>query len=139
MVASGGATVQIPPITPGRCRGAAWLAYAQFQAHAAHLRLLGPYQRVFGKDLFRFTNVGHRDRVALIVLLGDELIAVGRYDGYRTAMRRRSPFWSRTPTKGGSGVSAVAPGSGRPEHGIGRFVAAVLAENRSATTFRRWR
>ena len=39
-------------------------------------------KRLSDRDLHRFTHVDHDNRVAFVVLLGDQLIAVGRYDRY---------------------------------------------------------
>ena len=47
-----------------------------------YYRFFGPMKRLSDKDLHRFTHVDHDDRVAFVVLLGDQIIAVGRYDRY---------------------------------------------------------
>ena len=39
-------------------------------------------KRLSDRDLHRFTHVDHVDRVAFVVLLGDQVIAVGRFDRY---------------------------------------------------------
>ena len=38
----------------------------------------GPMKRLSAKDLHRFTHVDHDARVAFVVLLGDQVIGVGR-------------------------------------------------------------
>src|SRR5690606_14471042 len=48
--------------------------------HSRYLRFFAPMPRLSPRDLERFTHVDHDDRVAFVVLVGQEIIAVGRYD-----------------------------------------------------------
>src|SRR3712207_8225606 len=44
---------------------------------------LFPYTTLFrSKDLHHFTHVDHDTRVAFVLVLGDQVIGVGRYDRY---------------------------------------------------------
>ena len=45
-----------------------------------YLRFFAPYPKLSQRDVQRFTEVDYVDRVAFIVTLGDQMIAVGRYD-----------------------------------------------------------
>src|SRR4051794_41748958 len=45
-----------------------------------YYRFFGPMKRLSDKDLYRFTHVDHVNRVAFVLLLGGDLIGVGRYD-----------------------------------------------------------
>src|SRR4051812_18469714 len=80
VVASDGGIVHLRPILPSDAD--ALLRFHQsLSERTRYLRYFGPYPRIPPRDLERFTNVDHRTRVALICLLGDEIIAVGRYEG----------------------------------------------------------
>ena len=77
VVASDGGIVHLRPILPSDAD--ALLRFHQsLSERTRYLRYFGPYPRIPPRDLERFTNVDHRTRVALICLLGDEIIAVGR-------------------------------------------------------------
>ncbi len=45
-----------------------------------YFRFFAPMARLSETDLHRFTNVDHKDRIALVMVSGDDIIAVGRYD-----------------------------------------------------------
>jgi acyl-CoA synthetase (NDP forming)/GNAT superfamily N-acetyltransferase len=80
VIASDGGIVHLRPIMPADAE-----KLIDFHAHLSertrYLRFFGPYPRIPPRDLERFTTVDHRSRVAFICLLGDEIIAVGRYEG----------------------------------------------------------
>ncbi|WP_300011173.1 bifunctional GNAT family N-acetyltransferase/acetate--CoA ligase family protein [Pseudonocardia sp.] len=80
VVASDGGIVHLRPILPSD--GDALLRFHEgLSERTRYLRFFGPYPRIPPRDLVRFTTVDHRARVAFICLLGDEIIAVGRYEG----------------------------------------------------------
>lgn len=80
VVASDGGIVHLRPILPGDAD--ALLAFhSKLSDRTRYLRYFGPYPRISARDLERFTVVDHRTRVAFLALLGDEIIAVGRYEG----------------------------------------------------------
>jgi acyl-CoA synthetase (NDP forming)/RimJ/RimL family protein N-acetyltransferase len=80
VVASDGGIVHLRPIVPSDAE--ALLRFHQsLSERTRYLRYFGPYPRIPPRDLERFTHVDHRTRVAFICLLGDEIIAVGRYEG----------------------------------------------------------
>ncbi len=45
-----------------------------------YFRFFGAYPRMPAADLRRFVNVDHRDREALVAVLDNDLIGVGRYE-----------------------------------------------------------
>src|SRR5699024_3092677 len=45
-----------------------------------YLRFFAPMPQIPAKDLDRFVTVDYRDRVAFVMVVGDELIGVGRFD-----------------------------------------------------------
>jgi acyl-CoA synthetase (NDP forming)/GNAT superfamily N-acetyltransferase len=80
VVASDGGVVHLRPILPSDADALVAL-HARLSERTRYLRYFGPYPNISPRDLERFTVVDHRTRVALIALLGDEIIAVGRYEG----------------------------------------------------------
>lgn len=131
VVASDGAMVHIRPITPEDAEGLVGL-HARSSERTRYLRFFGPYPRISEKDLFRFTNVDHRDRVALIVLLGEQLIAVGRYERLPDRDEAEVAFLVEDAHQG-RGLGSVLLehlAAAAQERGIRRFVAEVLSENR---------
>src|ERR671918_626223 len=53
--------------------------YARVSDQSKYYRFFSPMPELSEKDLTRFTRVDHRDRVALILLVAGQMIAVGRY------------------------------------------------------------
>jgi len=80
VVASDGGIVHLRPILPTDA-DALLRFHESLSERTRYLRFFGPYPRISERDLARFTTVDHRARVAFICLLGDEIIAVGRYEG----------------------------------------------------------
>lgn len=131
VVAADGATVHIRPITPADAEGLLGL-HARSSERTRYLRFFGPYPRISDKDLVRFTNVDHRDRVALIVLLGEDLIAVGRYERLPDRDEAEVAFLVEDAHQG-RGLGSVLLehlAAAAQERGIIRFAAEVLSENR---------
>ena len=54
--------------------------YDRVSPQSKYFRFFAPYPKLSDKDVARFTQVDYVDRVALIVTLGDQMIAVGRFD-----------------------------------------------------------
>jgi acyl-CoA synthetase (NDP forming)/GNAT superfamily N-acetyltransferase len=120
--------------------------YDEVSAESKYLRFFAPMPRLSERDVLRFTNVDHQNRVAFVLTLADRIIAVGRFD-------RIPP--EETPTSGvveaevaflvqdahqGRGIGQLLlehlAQAGR-ERGIDRFVADVLPQNRAMIqTFR---
>lgn len=80
VVASDGGIVHLRPILPTDA-DALLRFHESLSERTRYLRFFGPYPRISDRDLTRFTVVDHRARVAFICELGDEIIAVGRYEG----------------------------------------------------------
>ncbi len=80
VVASDGGIVHLRPILPADA-DALLRFHESLSERTRYLRFFGPYPRIPDRDLLRFTTVDHRARVAFICELGDEIIAVGRYEG----------------------------------------------------------
>ena len=75
IVAADGGTVHLRPICPEDAAGLVGLM-DRSSDQTRYYRFFGPMKRLSEKDLHRFTHVDHVDRVAFVVLLGDQVIAV---------------------------------------------------------------
>jgi acyl-CoA synthetase (NDP forming)/ribosomal protein S18 acetylase RimI-like enzyme len=137
VVASDGGIVHLRPILPGDA-DALVRFHETLSERTRYLRFFGPYPRISAKDLIRFTTVDHRARVAFICLLGDEIIAVGRYEGLPGDGGDRAhptsaevAFVARDEHQGrglGSILLEHLAAAAR-ENGLRRFEAEVLVEN----------
>jgi acyl-CoA synthetase (NDP forming)/GNAT superfamily N-acetyltransferase len=136
VVASDGGVVHLRPMLPGDA-DAILAFHARLSERTRYLRYFGPYPHIPPRDLERFTVVDHHARVALVAWLGDEIIAVGRYEGRfgqdstevegpaEVAFVVRDDHQSRGL---GSILLEHLTAAGR-ERGVRRFEAEVLAEN----------
>ncbi|CAN5285524.1 bifunctional GNAT family N-acetyltransferase/acetate--CoA ligase family protein [soil metagenome] len=130
VVASDGATVHLRPITPEDAEGLTGL-HARSSERTRYLRFFGAYPRIPDRDLIRFTHVDYHDRVALVVVLGHDLVAVGRYERLEDPAEAEVAFLVEDAHQGrglGSVLLEHLAAAAR-ERGIGRFSAEVLAEN----------
>lgn len=78
-VTSDGGTVHIRPITPAdgdRLRA----FHSRLSPESIYLRFFTPHPRLSDAEVEHFTTVDMYDRVALVVTVGDDIIAVGRYE-----------------------------------------------------------
>jgi len=96
-----------------------------------YLRFFTSKPELSQRELERFTNVDHRDRVALLALINEEIVGVCRYDRINEtdaeiAFNIRDEYQGRGL---GSVLLEHLAAAGR-DRGISRFVAEVLPENR---------
>ncbi|GAA3041999.1 bifunctional GNAT family N-acetyltransferase/acetate--CoA ligase family protein [Pseudonocardia yunnanensis] len=124
VVASDGGIVHLRPILPSDA-DALVRFHASLSERTRYLRFFGHYPRISPRDLERFTRVDHHTRVAFICLLGDEIIAVGRYEGL--------------PGEGGPGGTSGTEGSDSAEVAFvvrdshqGRGLGSILLEHLAA-------
>lgn len=137
VIASDGGTVHVRPITPADADDLVAM-HARTSERTRYLRFFGPYPRIPDRDLKRFTTVDNKDRVALIVKVGTDLIAVGRYDRYPDTDTAEVAFLVEDAHQGrGLGPMLLEHlAAAARENGIKRFAAEVLAENgRMVRTF----
>ena len=133
-----GRTAHIRPIQP---EDAELLVefYARVSDESKYYRFFSPMPQLSERDVKRFTHVDYATRVAFILTVAGEMIAVGRYDTHRRRARPRSPSSSRTGTRAAGSASCCSSTSPRPaaSAGIERFVAEVLPDNQAMIhTFR---
>lgn len=134
VVLADGGTLHLRPIRPGdgeRLRA----LHGRLSERTRYFRFFGPYPRIPDADLERFTHVDHADRVALVAELGDDLVAVGRYerilDNGADGRSAEVAFLVQDDQQG-RGIGSVLLehlAAAARERGIGWFVADVLAEN----------
>ncbi|HEU4542393.1 MAG TPA: bifunctional GNAT family N-acetyltransferase/acetate--CoA ligase family protein [Jiangellaceae bacterium] len=130
VVLSDGATAHVRPIRPDDAdRLVAF--YARVSDESKYYRFFAPYPQLSARDIGLFTHVDHSDRVALIMLAGDNMIAVGRYD--RIDKEQAEVAFLVEDAHQGRGIGSVLLehlAQAARENGIARFVAEVLPQNR---------
>ncbi|HEY0509877.1 MAG TPA: bifunctional GNAT family N-acetyltransferase/acetate--CoA ligase family protein [Blastococcus sp.] len=130
IIAADGGTVHLRPICPEDADGINGLM-ERSSDQTRYYRFFGPMKRLSERDLHRFTHVDHVDRVAFVVLLGDQIVGVGRYDRYPDTDDAEVAFLVEDAHQGrglGSVLLEHLAAAAR-ERGIKRFVAEVLAQN----------
>jgi succinyl-CoA synthetase alpha subunit/RimJ/RimL family protein N-acetyltransferase len=138
-VASDGGIVHLRPILPSDA-DALLRFHEGLSERTRYLRFFGPYPRIPPRDLERFTTVDHRARVAFICLLGDEIIAVGRYEGLpgdggpggTTGPDSAEVAFVARDEHQGRGLGSILLehlAAAARENGLRRFEAEVLVEN----------
>src|SRR5689334_23696591 len=129
---SDGATVHIRPIRPDDADRIVAL-HSRFSERTRYLRYFSAYPRIPPRDLERFVNVDHHAREAFVVELGDDLIAVGRYEQLGEPASQAEVAFVVEDAHQGRGIGSVLIehlAAAARERGIRRFVAEVLPGNR---------
>ncbi|MGH8968479.1 MAG: GNAT family N-acetyltransferase [Actinomycetes bacterium] len=105
--------------------------YSRLSDETIYFRFFSLYRTLSAKDVERFTNVDHVDRVALVATVGDEMIGVVRYE--RVGADEAEVAFNIEDAHQGRGVGSVFLehiAAAARERGISRFVADVLPANR---------
>jgi acyl-CoA synthetase (NDP forming)/GNAT superfamily N-acetyltransferase len=104
--------------------------YARVSDQSKYYRFFSPMPELSERDLDRFTHVDHRDRVALILMVGGNMIAVGRYDTIRPGYAEVAFLVEDQHQGRGIGQLLLEhlAQAGR-ERGVEEFVAEVLPDN----------
>lgn len=124
-----GATMHIRPIRPDDADALQRMHLAQ-SPESVYFRFFAPVPRLGEKDLYRFTHVDHHDRVALVMVDGAEIRAVGRFDV--VAPGEAEVAFNVVDTERGRGLGSVLLehlAAAARELGVTRFVADVLPAN----------
>ncbi len=131
VVLSDGGTVRLRPISPADGR-APWPA----STGAVRGRHLPPVLRakpaLSEADIAHLTTVDHVDRVALVAELGDELLAVARYERLPQPPTDAEVAFVVGDPHQGRGIGTVLLehlAAAARDRGITRFVAETLADN----------
>ncbi|EIE99983.1 bifunctional acetate--CoA ligase family protein/GNAT family N-acetyltransferase [Saccharomonospora glauca] len=133
VVLADGRTVHLRPIVPTDADRIVAL-HARLSERTRYLRYFGAYPRIPARDLKRFTTVDHHDRVAFVALLGDDIVAVGRYE--RVSESSAEVAFVVDDAHQGRGLGSILLehlAAAASECGLRRFVAEVLAENVAMT------
>ncbi|PZF96496.1 bifunctional acetate--CoA ligase family protein/GNAT family N-acetyltransferase [Micromonospora deserti] len=128
---SDGATVQLRPIRPQDAPGIVAM-HSRFSERTRYLRYFSPYPRIPERDLRRFVNVDHRDREAFVVLAGDRIVAVGRYERLGPQAPEAEVAFVVEDAYQGRGIGSVLLehlADAARRSGITSFVAEVLPAN----------
>lgn len=139
VVLADGGTVHVRPIRPEDAdRLVAF--HARLSPESVYFRFFSPKPRLTEREVEKFTTVDMDQRVALVALLHDDIIAVARYDRWPGRDEAEVAFTVADEHHGRGlatllleHLAAIAP-----TRGINRFTAEVLPDNRGMlTVFRR--
>ncbi|MFE9956724.1 GNAT family N-acetyltransferase [Micromonospora sp. NPDC005299] len=128
---SDGTTVQLRQIRPDDA-AAIVAMHSRFSERTRYLRYFSPYPRIPERDLQRFVNVDHRDREAFVVLAGDRIVAVGRYERLGPGSPEAEVAFVVEDAYQGRGIGSVLLehlADAARRYGIVHFVAEVLPAN----------
>ncbi|WP_432509015.1 bifunctional acetate--CoA ligase family protein/GNAT family N-acetyltransferase [Kineococcus auxinigenes] len=129
-----GATAHVRPIRPSDADLVAAFHSRQSE-ESRYLRFFAPMPRLSSRDLERFTNVDHVDRVALVATVGEDIVGIARFDA--TPVRAGAPraaevAFNISDAHQGRGLGSVLLehlAAAARERGIRRFTADVLPQN----------
>jgi acyl-CoA synthetase (NDP forming)/GNAT superfamily N-acetyltransferase len=127
---SDGSAAHLRPILPDDADALQRFHTAQSE-QSRYLRFFAPMPELSPRDLTRFTVVDHRDRVALIVLIGEHIVAVGRFDRLEGTTEAEVAF-NVADSQQGKGLGSVLLehlAAAARERGVTTFVADVLPQN----------
>ncbi|GAA4642179.1 GNAT family N-acetyltransferase [Gordonia humi] len=133
VLASDGGVVHLRPILPSDAD--ALVAFHNgLSERTRYLRYFGPTPTLPPREVVRMTTVDYRSRVALLAMLGDEIIAMGLYEGLAADGKPESAevaFVVADDHQGrGLGPILLEHLAGvAAENGFTRFEAEVLSEN----------
>ncbi|MDD7936801.1 bifunctional GNAT family N-acetyltransferase/acetate--CoA ligase family protein [Actinomycetospora lutea] len=130
VVASDGATAHLRPISTDDAE-AVVAFHARLSDRTRYFRYFSPYPQIPERDLKNFVEVDHHDRVALVLWLGREIIAIGRYVRLAESTAAEVAFVVRDDHQG-RGLGSILLehlAAAALECGLTRFVAEVLTEN----------
>ncbi len=131
VVLTDGGTVHVRPVRPVDAdRLVAF--HGRLSHQSIYYRFFSPRPRLSREDVTRFTTVDYDDRMALVALLGDDLIGIASYDRW-PGRREAEVAFTVDDEHQGRGVATVLLehlAVIARSHGITRFTAEVLPENR---------
>ncbi len=104
----------------------------QLSEETIYFRFFAPYPTLSRRDLDRFTDVDHDERVALVVTVADEIVSVVRYDRVRPGAEEAEVAFVVRDDFQGYGLGSILLehlAVAARERGVTRFVADVLPTN----------
>lgn len=132
MLADGG-TAHLRPVRPDDAR-ILRAFYARLSAESIYYRFFSPHPKLTEREIEHFTTIDYRDRVALIVTIGERMVGVARYDRIRDG--EAEVAFLVEDAHQGRGLGSVLLehlAAAARERGLRRFVANVLPDNRRMT------
>ncbi|MCX0278020.1 GNAT family N-acetyltransferase [Nocardia zapadnayensis] len=126
-----GATAHVRPIRPSDADGIQTM-HSKQSPESIYLRFFAPLPVLPEKDLARFVQVDHRDRVAFVMTIGEEIIGVARYD--RIDDTAAEVAFNIADAHQGRGIGSIFLehlAAAARERGLEVFTAEVLPQNRS--------
>lgn len=126
-----GTAIEVRPIRPD---DAARLVefHSRLSPTSVYLRFFGAHPKLSPKEVERFTCVDYRDRLALVVEVGGQLTAVGRYDRLEGAEAEVAFVVADDYQHHGIGTLLLERlAEAARQRGITGFFAQTLAENRT--------
>lgn len=124
-----GATMRIRPIRPSDAEALQAFHVGQSE-ESTYYRFFAPLRRLPERDLTRLVTVDHHDRVALVLVSGVAIVAVGRFD--RVDEERAEVAFNVSDHHQGRGLGSVLLehlAAAARELGISTFIADVLPGN----------
>src|SRR4029453_4220041 len=126
-----GGTAHLRPISPNDADALQEFHTGQSQ-NSIYLRFFSFKARLSSKELRRFTEVDHKDRVAFVITIGGKIIGGGRYDRLDDPTEAEVAF-NIADSQQGRGIGSILLehlAAAPRENGGPRFTAEVLPENR---------
>jgi len=124
-----GRTAHIRPIRPSDSELLVEF-YSRVSDESKYYRFFAPMPTLSPRDVARFTQVDHVDRVAFVMTVGEQMIAVGRYDVVLDAQAEVAFLVEDQHQGRGVGQLLLEhlAQAGR-ERGVDKFIAEVLPDN----------
>ena len=126
-----GGTAHLRPIHPSDADAVQAFHTGQSQK-SIYMRFFAFKARLSSKELKRFTEVDYKDRVALVITIGGEILGIGRYDRLADPEEAEVAF-NIADAHQGRGIGSILLehlAAAARENGIRKFSAEVLPENR---------
>ncbi|MEW6470835.1 MAG: GNAT family N-acetyltransferase [Actinomycetota bacterium] len=130
VVLSDGGTVLIRPIRPDDAPALARF-HQRLSPESVYLRYFSPHPHLSEAELSFLTTVDYRWRMALVAILGDDMVAVARYEGKEGATDAEVAFLVEDAHQG-RGIGTVLLewlAAAARRAGITEFYATTLSEN----------
>jgi len=125
-----GRSARIRPVRPSDAERLVSF-YSRVSDESKYLRFFAPYPRLSDRDVAHFTTVDHDHRVALVGVLGDNIIGVARYDAVDD--EEAEVAFLVEDAHQGRGLAQLLLehlAQAARDRGFTRFVADVLPDNR---------
>jgi acyl-CoA synthetase (NDP forming)/GNAT superfamily N-acetyltransferase len=126
-----GGTAHLRPIHPSDADAVQAFHVGQSQK-SIYMRFFAFKSKLSAKELKRFTEVDYKDRVALVITIGGEIMGIGRYDRLDDPAEAEVAF-NIADAHQGRGIGSILLehlAAAARENGIRKFSAEVLPENR---------